>query len=236
MTDKPKWQWDESGKISTDYQDAEQAQNYDKRHIKPERTDAEYEEILDRINPQADWTMMDVGSGTGTFALAAAKRCRLVYAVDISRAMGDVAAEKARAAGVDNVSFLHGGFLTYEHAAEPVDAITSQLALHHLPDMWKQIALGRLAEMLKPGGVFYLRDVVFQFDQGRHSGVFDKWVEDLAELFGKACMAARGESHIRREFSTLRWIMEGLLTHAGFEIVEADYSRRLAQYFCRKPG
>ena len=232
--DRPKWQWDESAKISTDYCDAVQAEDYDARHIRPGRTEAEYEKILDCIDPQPNWRLMDVGAGTGTFAIAAASRCREVYAVDISRAMLDVAAAKARDAGVDNIKFLRGGFLTYEHASEPADAIVSQLALHHLPDMWKQIALGRLAGMLKSGGVLYLRDVVFRFAHDQHAEVFDRWVDDVAELFGQACMAGQAESHIRREFSTFGWIMEGLLQRAGFEIEQADYSRRLAAYFCRK--
>ena len=232
--DRPGWQWDESTKISTDYCDAAQAENYDARHIRPGRTEAEYGEILDRIDPQADWRLMDVGAGTGTFAIAAAARCGEVYAIDISQAMLDVAAAKARDAGADNIKFLRGGFLTYQHAAEPVDAIVSQLALHHLPDMWKQIALGRLAGMLKNGGALYLRDVVFRFAPDRYAEVFDRWVGDVAEMFGAECMSGQAESHIRREFSTFGWIMEGLLTRAGFEIERADYSERLAAYLCRK--
>jgi len=232
--DLPKWQWDESTKISTDYCDAAQAENYDARHIRPGRTGADYEKILDRIDPQPNCRLMDVGAGTGTFAIAAASRCSEVYAVDISQAMLDVAAAKARDAGANNIKFLRGGFLTYRHAGEPVDAIVSQLALHHLPDMWKQIALARLAGMLKSGGVLYLRDVVFRFEPGRYAEVFDKWVGDVAETFGEECMSAQAESHIRREFSTFGWIMEGLLTRAGFEVEQADYSERLAAYLCRK--
>ncbi|MDP6635893.1 MAG: class I SAM-dependent methyltransferase [Phycisphaerae bacterium] len=231
---RPNWQWDETAKISTDYCDETQAQNYDALHVRPDRTHAEYEEILDSMNPQPDWCLMDIGCGTGTFAMAAARRCEHVYAVDISQAMLEVAAVKARDAGVSNITFLQGGFLTYEHGGGAVDAITSQLVLHHLPDMWKQIALGRMAEMLKPAGVLYLRDVVFQFEHDRHAEVFDKWVDEVAELFGQACMASQAESHIRREFSTFGWIMEGLLKRAGFDVEQADYSRRLAEYFCRK--
>jgi ubiquinone/menaquinone biosynthesis C-methylase UbiE len=232
--DPPKWQWDESARINIDYSDAVQAENYDARHLRPGQTEAEYEEILDRIDPRPDWRLMDMGAGTGTFAIAAARRCTEVYAVDVSQAMRDVAAAKARAAGVDNIRFLPGGFLSYQHTAEPVNAIVSQLALHHLPDMWKQIALGRLAGMLKSGGVLCLRDVVFRFTHDRHAEVFDRWIGDTAEFFGEAFIAAQAENHIRREFSTFGWIMEGLLQRAGFEIEQADYSQRLAAYFCRK--
>lgn len=232
--DTPKWLWDETTTISTDYCDAAEARNYDNRHSRSARNDAEYQEILDLIDPKPDWTLMDIGAGTGTFALAAAGRCGEVYAVDVSQAMLDVAEGKASDAGVGNIKFLRGGFLTYQHVGEPVDAITSNLALHHLPDIWKQIALGRLAAMLKSGGVLYLRDVVFQFELGRHAEVFDKWVRDVGELFGEACMASKAESHIKNEFSTFGWIMEGLLERAGFQIENADYSKRLVSYYCRK--
>jgi len=230
----PKWQWDETTAISTDYGDVAEAGNYDNRHSHSERNAAEYREILDLIAPGPDWTLMDVGAGTGTFAIAAAGRCREVLAVDISQAMLDIAEEKARDAGVDNMRFIRGGFLTYQHDRAPVDAITLHLALHHLPDLWKQIALGRLAGMIKPGGLFYLRDVVFQFDHDQHAEVFDKWVSNVGELLGEACMAGKAESHIKREFSTFGWIMEGLLQRAGFEVLQADYSRRLAAYLCRR--
>ncbi len=233
-SEQPNWQWDETAKISTDYGDTAEARNYDNRHSHSDRNDAEYREILDLIDPQPDWTLMDIGAGTGTFAIAAAGRCAEVYAVDVSEAMLEIAAEKASDAGVANMRFLRGGFLTYQHAGEPFDAITSHLALHHLPDIWKQIALGRLAGMLKPGGLFYLRDVVFQFQHDQHAEMFDQWVQDAAERFGQACMASKAESHIKREFSTFGWIMEGLLERAGFEILQADYTQRLVGYFCRK--
>ncbi len=34
---------------------------------------------------------------------------------------------------VDNIEFHNIGFLTYMHKGEPLDAVVSQLALHHLP-------------------------------------------------------------------------------------------------------
>ena len=57
--------------------------------------------------------------------------------------------------------YCHGGFLTYEHEAEPADAMVSIAALHHLPDFWKLVGLTRAAEMLKAGGGFFLFDIVF---------------------------------------------------------------------------
>ncbi|URN13560.1 hypothetical protein LUW77_25390 [Streptomyces radiopugnans] len=43
--------------------------------------------------------------------------------------------------------------------------------------------------------------------------------------------------HLRTEYSTFRWLLEPMLEAAGFEIVEAEYERRLfGAYTCvRRP-
>jgi putative AdoMet-dependent methyltransferase len=96
--------------------------------------------------------VIDIGSGTGTFAIQVAQRCAIVYAVDVSKAMLDRAQSKAAEAGVSNIVFHHAGFLTYEHNEAPVDAVVTTFAFHHLPDFWKGIALKRVHGMLQPGG------------------------------------------------------------------------------------
>jgi cyclopropane fatty-acyl-phospholipid synthase-like methyltransferase len=101
--------------------------------------DAEIREILSFLNLQPNQTVLEIGTGTGEFALVAARHCSKVYAVD-----------KARSRGINNVRFLQGGFLTYQNSTQ-VDAVVTQLALHHLPDFWKQVALMRMADMLMDG-------------------------------------------------------------------------------------
>ncbi len=45
------------------------------------------------------------------------------------------------------------------------------------------------------------------------------------------------ETHIREEYSTYDWVMEGLLARAGFEIKSAEYRGRFqATYVCAKSG
>jgi hypothetical protein len=41
-----------------------------------------------------------------------------------------------------------------------VDAVVTTLALHHLPDFWKGMALKRVHGMLKRGGRLYIHDVI----------------------------------------------------------------------------
>jgi SAM-dependent methyltransferase len=60
-------------------------------------------------------TVVDLGAGTGRFALAAAAQVTRVVAVDVSPAMLAVLAERAARAGVANVECVRAGFLSYEH-------------------------------------------------------------------------------------------------------------------------
>ena len=47
--------------------------------------------------------------------------------------------------------------------------------------------------------------------------------------------AADYAEHVRTEHSTFRWLLEPMLTAAGFEVAEVSYERRLyAAYTCIK--
>jgi len=138
--------------------------------------DGETQRALAALDLSDSHTLLEIGAGTGDLAIAAAKTCRRVYAVDISETMLSLARNKAGSQRVSNIEFIHAGFLSYQHQSEPVDAAASQLALHHLPDFWKAVALCRISDALRPGGRFFLRDVVFSFSpRGADTGI-EAWV------------------------------------------------------------
>ncbi len=97
------------------------------------------------------------------------------------------------------------------------------------------VALLRMASMLKVGGILYLRDVVFSFHASEYHSCIDAWIEHMAKPAGEGFTASDYEMHIREEYSTFGWILEGMLTRAGFEIEQADYlTPQYAQYVCRR--
>ena len=63
-------------------------------------------------------------------------------------------------ANINNVFPICSGLLSYEHDGEPADVVISNAVLHHLPDFWKLVALRNINSFLKPGGKFFLFDVV----------------------------------------------------------------------------
>lgn len=201
------WKYYESDHPGMDFDAA--AASYDLSMQKFRNIQEEIEEILSYLDLRPSQCLLEVGTGSGEFALAAAHHCARVYAIDISGGMLKFARNKAQERGISNVSFLFGGFLTYCHKNEPLDAIVSQISLHHLPDFWKQIALLNLASMLRQGGKLCLRDVVYSFDPGDYEKQIEDFIARTEEKAGPG-FAQRMTSHINKEFSTMDWIMRGL--------------------------
>jgi ubiquinone/menaquinone biosynthesis C-methylase UbiE len=180
-------------------------------------------------------TVVDLGAGTGRFALAAAGRCGHVTAVDVSPAMLEVLRDRAAAAEVANLACVQAGFLSYQHAGPPADAVYTRNALHQLPDFWKAIALDRIRGMLRPGGLLRLRDLIYDFQPSEADAVFGRWLDHAAEDPALGYTSADYAEHIRGEHSTFRWLFEPMLAVAGFEILTVAFDGSVyGAYTCRK--
>ena len=222
------WRRDEFQQIGTDYGSVEEVAAYDERMRAMRDIDAENRAILELLNLTKKSAVLEIGTGTGAFARTAAKACSHVTALDVSEVMLKYAALKAREEKLGNIDFLHAGFLSFDYPLHTFDAAVSSLALHHLPDVWKLVALEKIFATLKPDGIFHLFDVVFDWGNGSPEKYFRRVVESAPESRKNLAM------HIAREFSTTGWIMTGLLTRAGF-VIESDVRRGefLRAYTCR---
>jgi len=229
MNAPPAWQWNEFKQINTDFADAAVVEHYEARMGEFRNLPAEDAAMLDALALPAGSRILEIGTGTGHFALAAARAGHRVTAFDVSPAMLRYAENRAKAEGLSDVAFRHAGFLTFEAPPAEFDAAVSAIALHHLPDLWKAVALNRLRAALKPGGRFLLRDVVIGSKDRDPSAQFDAFIAAMPPS-----MRDRAVAHIAKEFSTLDWIMEGLLARAGFAVERIDESHApIIQYLCK---
>ncbi len=219
-------------------------------HAGPEHLEPSYVAGYDRkagVDPSEDLavlrahglgpesTLIDLGCGTGTFALAAAPHCRAVIAVDVSPAMLDVLRVRAAERALDNVEIVQAGLLSYQHAGPAVDFVYARHCLHQLPDFWKALALRRMRALLRPGGVLRARDLLLACDPEEEvNGVVDAWLANAAPRPEVGWTRAELELHLRGEYSTFTWLFEAMLQHAGFSIEAASYadSRLYAAYTC----
>lgn len=225
------WMIDELAHAGPEHRDPGYIAGYDRKAATDPREDVA---LLRELGMSADSTLVDLGAGTGTFALALAPFCKRVVAVDVSPAMLDAVRAKTEAAGVGNIELVRGGFLSYEHAGPPADFVYSRNALHHLPDFWKALALQRVAEMLHPGGVLLLHDLVFSFEPSQAPAALEAWFANAAPRPAEGWTRAEYEEHVRTEYSTFSWLLEPMLSHAGFEIRQAEHSQSqlYAMYVC----
>ncbi|MFZ5644900.1 MAG: class I SAM-dependent methyltransferase [Bacillota bacterium] len=236
MCKQTSWSYNEMRQIGTDYFNIEEVRKYDRRMQKIRDVPKEVKHILEIIDAGPGQNILEFGTGTGEFAIAAATKCSKVYALDISAVMLDYARQKAESLGLNNIIFQQAGFLTYQHREMPLDAVVTQLALHHLPDFWKFIALRNIYGFLKTGGKLYLRDVVFDSGVENYNEYFGGWRDSVLKMAGEE-FSASIDRHIRDEYSTLDWVMEGMITRAGFEIdkvYQPGYCNKA--YLCVKSG
>lgn len=226
------WTYDEFKHIGVDFADPQQVAIYDARqHTNIERQ----QQLVQRLGIRNSDRVIEFGPGTGAFSIAAASVGASVIAVDISQAMLDYASRQAVERGLQNIEFVRSGFLSYQHQGLPADFVVTQFAFHHLPDFWKMIALHQIHNMLKPGGQFFLRDVVFSFQPADYEASINVWIDSVASESGDGFSHADFEMHVRDEYSTFGWILEGMLQRTGFSANAAYTSPTYAEYTCTKP-
>lgn len=179
--------------------------------------------LLRELGLGAQSTLVDLGAGTGTLAVAAAPLCRRVFAVDVSPAMLAALRGKLETLGLTNVTCVRAGFLTYEHPPGTADFVYSRNALHHLPDFWKAVALSRIAAMLRSRGILRLRDLVFSFAPADATHLVEAWLASAPTSPDAGWTREELETHLREEHSTFSWLLEPMLEQCGFEITKVSH-------------
>ncbi len=229
-----KWQYNELQQIGVDYANCEEVEEYDARMQKLRDIKTEINNLVEATAPTTKSKVLEFGTGTGEFAVALSRLSQKVFAVDVSPVMLEYARKKAKSRKIKNIEFHHAGFLTFNESPEQFDIIFTQLALHHLPDFWKSIALKNIYNLLKKGGKFFLKDVVYPSDIENYESFFNAIIEDIENSVGSEFTKEYIE-HIRKEYSTLDWILEDLLTKSGFSILETNVENGfIYTYLCTK--
>ena len=114
-----------------------------------------------RLKPAND--LLDLGCGTGQMFLRYAHLAQNIIAVDHSAEMLAVAARKAKAAELGNVSFVNqdlGEFLDMNRQLQ-VDLVTCVGVLHHLNQETLAEVLTKIHSILTPRGQLVLAEPIF---------------------------------------------------------------------------
>jgi ubiquinone/menaquinone biosynthesis C-methylase UbiE len=168
-----------------------------------------------------DMELLEIGCGTGGTAIAHAPFVTHIDAVDVSGEMLKRAEARARAAGIDTITFRRSAFDELPVPDESRDAVLTLSLLHLLPN--RDAAIARIWRMLKPGGYFISSTICL----GEQSALL-RLVLPVMRLIGLAPrVICFGPDELRRS-----------VTAAGFEIVEDWQPRPKSALFivARKPA
>ncbi|WP_120632329.1 class I SAM-dependent methyltransferase [Ruegeria sp. EL01] len=152
--------------------------------------------------------VLELGCGTGSTALLLAPSVSHITASDFSEGMLEVGRAKAKAEGVDNISFRNVD-ITMPNERQTYDAILGFNLFHLVPDFDRVFA--GIHAQLTPGGVFISKTpCLAQGGLGFKFGLL-KLLLPVMQLFGKAPFVNQFD------IDTL----EAAITKSGFTIVES---------------
>lgn len=230
------WYYDEFKQIGVNFENEEEVKQYDEKYKKIRNLDQEVNGIAKALGLNSNSVVLEIGTGTGETAIRLSKICKQVYACDVSQTMLDYAIKKAKNLGLKNIEFQHSGFLNYYLEPASCDAVVTQLALHHLPDFWKSVALQRICRSLKNEGKLFLLDSILSFDILSYDKTIPNVIDMAKNTVGER-IAAEIITNIRDEYPTYNWILEGMLERTGFKILNSTkYTDIMTSLLCIKNG
>lgn len=108
-------------------------------------------EFISKLGLNKKISVLEIGMGTGRLAIRAVLLCGSFFGIDISPKTIGRAKENLKQ--YDNVSLIHGDFLSYRFECS-FDVIYSSLTFMHIKD--KQAAINKVAALLSDEGRFVL--------------------------------------------------------------------------------
>ncbi len=167
--------------------------------------DAVTRRFLREAGLRSGMRVLDVGSGTGEVATAAADLVGpqgSVVGVDVNPGILETARERAGAAGLENVEFIAGDARTLD-LGDGFDALIGRLVLMYMADPAE--ALKQLAARVRPGGVAAFQEADFNIYRSMHrpeTPVANKLIDWVIEVF------ERSGAHVGMGFDLYRTFVD----------------------------
>ncbi|WP_438711046.1 class I SAM-dependent methyltransferase [Aquimarina muelleri] len=189
------------------------ANGYDKEEMKDRDVRIKILEKTKKYLKKKD-SVLDYGCATGILANEIAGDVEMVYGMDISSKMIQIAKNNASKLDIQNVKYTHTTIFDENYKSGTFDVILGVYLLHLLEDMPK--AINRIHELLKPGGLFI--SVTPCLGKRSLTGI-------SLSFFSKIGLIPSLKTYNISE-------LEGSITNMDFKIIESEcLQKRGQQYF-----
>jgi ubiquinone/menaquinone biosynthesis C-methylase UbiE len=169
--------------------------------------------IIELANPEPNWRVLDIATGTGFTALALAPLVERVIGLDVSPKMLEEAARRAAASDIHNVEWVEAAAEALPFPDGYFDLVTVRIAPHHFTDVSKFLRetwrVLRNPAGGRPSGVFVMADTSVP-DEDPEAALWQNLVEK-----------ERDPSHVAN-FSPTTW--RRVAESAGLVITDLLYS------------
>lgn len=129
-------------------------------------------EALASLLPR-EWTVADLGTGTGYLLSTLATQFDRLIAVDASERMLAIAAHRLEPGSESRVEFRRGSLTELPLSDGEVDLVVASLVLHHVEE--PQVALREIRRCIRPTGRVLMIEQEPHQDAGFHEGMADRW-------------------------------------------------------------
>jgi 2-polyprenyl-3-methyl-5-hydroxy-6-metoxy-1,4-benzoquinol methylase len=114
--------------------------------------------VVDRLQPQLSFRVLDVAAGTGLLSRAIAPQVKSVLAADLTPEMIEQARRQAELSETANVTFEQAAAEALPHSADTFDMVVTRFSIHHLHQ--PHVAFREMARVCRPGGKIAVIDLV----------------------------------------------------------------------------
>ena len=121
------------------------------------RTDSSFAHLMEVLQPTTDLQLLDVGCGTGLFALSLAAGVGQVTGIDLTPEMLDQARALQAELGISNIRWQQGDVLPLPFDDEAFSIVVTKATFHHMTD--PAAVLAQMRRVCAPGGRIAVSDL-----------------------------------------------------------------------------
>lgn len=192
-------------------------------------------------NWQQPFKLLDLGCGDASFIARALENTSVSYylGLDISEIAIAIARENLQLIDCDR-EFIRGDFsevipLLVKEQKTQFNIILTSFAFHHLQLEEKEYLLGQIEQLLLPGGVFILIDVVAEEGENREAYI-QRYLQDVKQEWLQLTseeMILVSQHMLESDYPETAKTLERLALDNGFKAIESLYQHeKTSQLYC----